>query len=495
MEMEQSKSASCGVCPISIILRRHHTVLYAFILVVIPLIIRIIMFPHTKPCIFPDSVEYIQLSESLNRFEFAPFYRRTPGYPLFLSVIFLFFGKQNFNAVVAVQMVLSSCVPLLIFLLFIRLARRQVYAFLASLAVAFDIFLAGNDTMILTESLAMFLLVLAVLLFITALRRQSIVPALGSSLLFVYLGLTRPLFSAFFLILGIITLIWLIYNRPQRIFSKDIRVLSVFLGVSFLITVSWCIRNAIAYRTFGISTSLGCSITNLTGDFLEEAQARIPDEFIVKGVYLEKREKDKTHIMTIWKILPELEMKYGLSEPQVSKIALRLSKRAILKRPAWYLINVTHSWCTFWAGRIVQYYSPEAMKAVLRVPCTKTLWYLYEHVIFGNRFIMKYLPVIFILSCVILIMVKRRNPEGLLIVLVVGATVFYTAILSSLLEMGENPRYRIPVEPYIIGLIVLAICEGAEAVILKISPPKDLQSPDMTGQELCDKSDDSLPGV
>jgi hypothetical protein len=425
--------------------------------------IRVGVFFHTQPVAFPDSIEYIKLSASLKSADLSPFYRRTPGYPFFLAVIFTIFQSNQFLAVIGVQMFLSIFVSVLTFFIVRRITGGTLTVpFIAALVVALDLYLVGYDTALLTESLSTTLLVIGTWLLFVALDKKSLKLSLAAGGVFAFLGLTRPIFALLFFVIAVVGVIWAYLNRkPLDVaFDRFQHCLTAFFLVSLIVISSWVIRNTIAYGSFGISTSLGCNLTNLTGNFIEVAPAESKEEKILKQTYLAKREQNKgNHVMVIWLILPELYEKHNLTEPQVAHLAKRLSIRAILRRPGQYLVNVTTSWCGFWAGRLFDYFSRQAVLYMYGQPLLGKVFVFYEQTLLGPRFVKKYLPVFFLASLLFLLCRLKGRGSPSLVVAVLGMTVLYTAVLSSFVEMGENPRYRTPVEPYILTIIVLAIAE------------------------------------
>ncbi len=451
-------------------LKEHRlAVRYGAVLIIVPLLIRSLVLPHAAPRMFPDTLEYVRLSEALQHFDLSPFYRRTPGYPLFLSVISFFLGKGNPKSVVAVQMLISVFVPLLIFLTFLHITPRKWSAFIAALLVSLDLFLVGNDTVILTESLATVQIALGTWLFIEGFRRRSVLYAVIASAVIVFLALTRPLFAALFIIFSIVGVGWVLLRKKDIRPAHVLRYCVVFFVIVFVFIIGWMLRNALAYNVFGISASMGCNITNLTGSFIDDVPTHTPEEAAVVDLYVEQRAKDGTHIMAIWKILPELEERYGLSEPEVAAITMRLSRRAIVKNPGAYFSNVLKSWGAFWGGRYTFYFSPGAMKYLYKHPVFGNILSLYERVFFGAPGLAIYLPALFILAGIALIIIRKGDPFAVLALAIIMLTVLYTAIVSSLVEMGENPRYRTPVEPFIIGIIALGIIETGHLIAIRIT--------------------------
>ncbi|MCX7765879.1 MAG: hypothetical protein N2246_04130 [Candidatus Sumerlaeia bacterium] len=439
--------------------------IYPALLFLSALVLRVIIYNHTAPALFPDSQEYIKLSEALRKFDFSPFYRRPPGYPLFLSIIFTASGEDNYRAVVTVQLLISTFVPLLLYFILSPLARLRILAFLCALFSAFNLSLLGYDTLILTESLSIFLVAVAIFLIIRGLLSNSITPIIFASVTLALLSLVRPLFSALFIIVASVTFIWRQATVKKNNTSQP-KLKSFLLHPSFIIFLlpllligGWAFRNKLSYGIWGVSSSMGLNLTNLTGSFIEIAPAKTAPEKLLQEIYLQRRERESNHFMLIWKLLPEIRERTGLSEPEISRHYFNLSLRAIVRRPAEYLTNVALGWCSFWAGRQPMYGSPQYLMYLAQHPLLKSIFFFYEISLLGSYFIHKYLTAIFITSLLILGYWHRNNAHALLVVFLITSVVFYTALLSSLIELGETPRYRAPVEPLILGTILLCILQ------------------------------------
>lgn len=439
--------------------------IFPALLLIAAFVLRLKIYPHVIPGLFPDSLEYIQLSRALRELDLSPFYRRPPGYPLFLSLLFILSGKESLPSLVALQMALSSIVPIFIYFIFLFISQKKILSFLSALFVVFDLYLLSYDSVVLTESLAIFLVAFALWLFTCGIKLKSNALVILAGLVIAWLAFVRPLFSALFVFIAFITLFWLFRQKKSADFKSWLCSLGYFFLIPFAIIFFWSFRNRLIYGMFGLSTSLGLNLTNLSGNFIEYAPAKTQEEEIIREIYLQQRETDGAHVMLIWKILPELEERLQLTEPQISKVVFKMSLAAIFRRPGEYLRNVALSWCSFWAVRWPLYASPEFMSYINQNPPLKAIFRFYEHSLFGSRFVRKYLPVIFIIALLTLGYRQCNNPFALLSLLLLFITVFYTALLSSLLELGENPRYRAPVEPLIIGAISLFILEVAYAAI------------------------------
>ena len=139
----------------------------------------------------PDSPIYIYLASRVAHAQFVN-QIRTPGYPLFIALVTSLAGASNMNAVSVAQGVLFVLASVGIYLLAVLLFDRAWVALLVTLPVAANVMLISYVKPIMTEALAIFLLVslaLALVWFVRDPRPRGIWLAMG--LLFA-LAMTRP---------------------------------------------------------------------------------------------------------------------------------------------------------------------------------------------------------------------------------------------------------------------------------------------------------------
>jgi len=123
----------------------------------------------------PDSTDYhvyaitMALGRGMCRLDnLKPVFWRTPGYPLYLSWFYDFFGIQNARfsdsqqaqtAALLVQILLCSFIPILIFFLALFLTKTASIAWLTAWISAIHLGFVLSDTYLLTESISMVFLI------------------------------------------------------------------------------------------------------------------------------------------------------------------------------------------------------------------------------------------------------------------------------------------------------------------------------------------------
>ncbi len=196
---------------------------------------------------FSLSIEHLEIPETI----------RTPGYPLFLGIIYKIFGK-SFKAVVLVQILLSILSIYFIYLIG-TLIHKETTGLIMALAFSFDPVTISMNYKILSETLFLFFLILFILFGILWLRSpmsQSI-PFI-SGVLLALVTLIRPItyFLSPFIMIGII--IW--YTKNNFSIRAWINQSILFMMPILIIVGGWQYRNFIYGNNSSISQIGGINI-------------------------------------------------------------------------------------------------------------------------------------------------------------------------------------------------------------------------------------------
>ncbi len=115
--------------------------------------------------VYPDSIDYIQLAGGIaNRFDLTNelFLVRTPGYPLFLAIVFWMFGASSPSAILVVQHAMAVGTAVLTAAIAWRLTSCRSTAALAGILCACSLQVLAYANLVLTETPYMLTLVAAV---------------------------------------------------------------------------------------------------------------------------------------------------------------------------------------------------------------------------------------------------------------------------------------------------------------------------------------------
>jgi len=146
--------------------------------------------PRPEP--LPDTWSYLYVVDRFQGHGQLVNFWRLPGYPLFIVLVYTLLGQGNLGAVSLVQAVLFVLATLEIYVLCILVLRRTWIAFLVGLLVGLNIPLLSYMKPIMSEPLALWLLVslaLACVFFLSTLQARRLWLVTACTLLLVF---TRP---------------------------------------------------------------------------------------------------------------------------------------------------------------------------------------------------------------------------------------------------------------------------------------------------------------
>jgi len=238
-----------------------------FIVILFALLLRIIFFIAAKPwddqvvqneIIFSDAAGYHRLA--LNILDTGSFSdlgdlgaNRTPGYPLFVSIIYFIFGVKPW--VVLFFQVLLNIVSLIMVYKLGKIMFSKKIAIIAAVLFAIDPHQILYTTTLLTETLFVTIFLVSIFFLIYGLNNKKILFLILSSLFLGFATLIRPI-SQFFP--AIVLLVILIY--PKIGWALRLRT-SIYYILIFLFTISpWLYRN---YSKFGYA-----SLSSIQGESL-----------------------------------------------------------------------------------------------------------------------------------------------------------------------------------------------------------------------------------
>lgn len=169
---------------------------------------------------------------------------RTPGYPVFMAVIYFFSGSSD-AAVVFVQLILATVNCVLVFFIAVRFASKGA-AVLAAVLLSVDIASIKSANEIMTETLFTFILLVFILLMMSFFEYESVRLSGAGGLVCAAGALIRPILLYFLILTPFILLIH---------FKKKIRPVALysiaFISAFALLVSPWIYRNArVGYKGF-----------------------------------------------------------------------------------------------------------------------------------------------------------------------------------------------------------------------------------------------------
>jgi 4-amino-4-deoxy-L-arabinose transferase-like glycosyltransferase len=192
-----------------------------------------------------------------------------PGYPIFLAVVFSFFGEAD-AAIQIVQLFADSVAAVLIFLIAVKLFPFGCAAIAGAMAAISPQF-SWNSALLLPDTLAVLPVLLAILLVVHASQPRAMLNMFAAGALIgvsCWLRANTLLFAPFLLLA-----IPLLFRKGLRISTG----LSLLAG-TFLVIAPLTIRNAIVFNHF-IPVSLGAGQTLIEGiaDYDEQKRFALPE--------------------------------------------------------------------------------------------------------------------------------------------------------------------------------------------------------------------------
>ncbi|MBF0319673.1 MAG: hypothetical protein HQL01_07720 [Nitrospirae bacterium] len=193
----------------------------------------------------PDTIGYLEIVEQIDKGMLPSLYRRTPGYPLFIKLIFLFSNKL-FSVVIAQGMLALISSLVFVWAIFKTYRNLTISASIALAAFISSSIYLELEVSILSESIFVSVLVLSFAFFILSLKLKKSVYFILFSTASAYAIYIRPA-GIFLIVIFALTLIYVITNRYAR---SNLAALALPF-TSLLLVLA--IYNLFTFHTFSLS--------------------------------------------------------------------------------------------------------------------------------------------------------------------------------------------------------------------------------------------------
>ena len=408
-----------------------------FLLLGICVILRFFVFTNYQPLLFNDSAGYKELAVQLKTLNFSSYLGiRTPAYPLLIMM-----GGINDYATWVIQSGLGITVSILMYLLAMRLTGNKVLSLVVGLSYPLSLQALFFETMILTETLTTFLLMLSLCLLVVAFDKKDIglyiLTGIGISLA----ALTRPLFLFLIPLVAFFLFFKLKINNGAT--SEISRVLSGLLIPAVILVGGWSMFNKYKVDYFGLTTLLGYHLTAHGGAFMEYAP---PEYATVRDIYLKYRDNSPQNVGVIYMAIPEMQHATGLTFSELSRTLTKMSLQMFMEHPGAYLKGVFKGWNDFWEP--VFWYADYGLIRSVFLRNTVTYLSIIEMSLFSH------LNSIFLLIAVWTIVKAILKPRILDFNLLFVLIVLMASILQALIEYGDGSRFAIPFLPLILFEVI-----------------------------------------
>lgn len=361
---------------------------------------------------------------------------RTPAYPLLIMM-----GGINDYVTQIIQSGLGITVSILLYLLAMRLTGNKALSFAVGLSYSLSLYVLFFETMILTETLATFLLMLSLWLLVVAFDKKNVGLYVLSGAGISLAALTRPLLLLLVPLIALFLFIKLKIGREKT--AAITRILGGLLVPVVILVGGWSLFNQVKLDYFGITTMLGYNLTNHSGAFMQYAP---PEYSVIRDIYLKYRDNTTTHTNLIWLAYPEMQQATGLSFSELSRVLTKMSLQMFMEHPGAYFKSVFKGWNDFW--KPVFWYADYSLIRSVFLREFVTYLSIIEMSLFSL------LNSIFLLVAAWTIVQALWKPRVfdfniLFILLVLGASIF-----QALVESGDGTRFAIPFLPLILFEVI-----------------------------------------
>lgn len=421
-------------------LKKYWLVLALF---VFSLIVNLVLFNWKyTPIFYPDSHGYISIAKEIANLHFPDLSIRTPIYPFYLSVFHLF---GNMNWAMYGQIFFAAFSIPLFYLIIRKVIKLDWLAAVITAIIALDYQIINFQSIILTESLSVFLLLLSLHLHIATfdkkLRAKNFLLLVLVDLLLLFL---RPSYIIFPAALYVLKIIFTYVLKRKRKYLRNLKYFYLGIGVNIVAVIAYCFLMSSFYGFFGMTK---VSDVNLTGKVMQYG-------------YLNPNLSPEDHPTIVQKAIESVK-KYG-TEGGPYKIVNDLEKENEKGMNNVKKVN------NYFIKRNFFNYVKESIKLIPKVFNWPRAFYTYTDITAGSRtfhltnlffnFLNNFKVFGFLASLIIgiYLIVKKRKKELIALVLVLSA-VFYTILISATFSPSEYIRLRIAAEPLLNFLVFFPI--------------------------------------
>ena len=271
------------------------------LIILLSLIIHLVLFFNLHPSneeffaqkvLISDGPGYQELALSiLGNKDFSGFSGfRTPGYPLFIALVYSIFGI-NLWPVIFFQILFNFGSLVLVYFLAKEFLESKKAAFLACFFMSVEMLLVCWSLTVMSETLFLFFLLLASLFLLRAFRCHDFNHYILAALFFGIATLIRPVLQYLVIIVFLFILIWLICEHLLKKKQKNIFKIAwgpvAFLAIFMLVLSPWQLRNFYEYNYYSLSSIAGYNLLTYNA-----ATAKAVKENIELGMARKRLEKN-----------------------------------------------------------------------------------------------------------------------------------------------------------------------------------------------------------
>lgn len=392
---------------------------------------------------------------------------RSPGYPLLIALaMFLARPPGFYRLIIDSQILISALMVFLTYALGVLFLPRW-YAIIAAIFVAFSPHLISLTSNILSETLFSFMLLLSILTFVMALKRNKAFLFISSGLFFGYAYLTNEtsLFIPFLFTIHV----FLSKSFRKKMMSNRISLkLILFIVIFALFPICWNVRNSV----------------NVPADAPRSSQRAF--QTISHGAYPGFIYQNREYLYYPYREDPK-QPEFGSSLESFLSIFWERFKKRPLRYMSWYLFEKPYYFWS-WDNLQSQWGGEKTVKVgdiyvyqgdIYALPVVTSLYHTALAADLTRK-IMKYLhPVILLiaLSGVLLFIIERpwRNSRNYIQdpLLYLFTIIFFFTLIYTL--FASWPRYSVPLRPELYLFAMWGIKTMADMLSRKKVPVRSIR--------------------
>jgi hypothetical protein len=404
-----------------------------------------ILWPRA-PVLDGDSPQYIEVAQDLADFRLDASHDRTVGYPLLLLLTESSHEPTRTLFFVSLLFHIASVWLLAVLLHSAGVNPRWLLVFCSVLFLPPYVEPAA---VVMTENLAQFTLVVGLACLALWLPRRRAWLLGLSGLAFGLGALTRPVNQLLPLTVSACVLIIAVFRKSALTCKHALMAGAILLAASLLVMGSIAYVNKIKFDYFGLTSSLGFHLSTKTMAFVE----RLPDEYSVvreilvqaRDAELVKRGGSHTGTQTIWRARQDLAAATGLTNTDLSRYLLQMNLSLIRRAPLEYLQEVARSAAVYWfppAGPLANLHSRilRILWTLVHLVVVSAFW--LQLVVFAGVTIFETTSELFARNARPKVFELRAILTQISPYFLAGSIVFYTMLLSCVLDIGEVRQRR-----------------------------------------------------
>jgi len=221
-----------------------------------------------------------------------------------------------------------------------------------------------------------------------------------------------------------------------------------------LIIGGWVGETYAAHRIWGLSTTSGYNLIEHTSYFFEY----VPDKYAaIRDTFIRYRDAKTARVgnpgNVIFEAIPEMMKVSGLTFYDLSILLEKISIDLIIHHPLLYTRTVLSGWWYFWRAPV--YWKPASFAWPGLVPALKGL-------IFTERLGLASSNMIFLVTTFLALCSKKLRQVWQLntFLLMLASAVWVTSILQTLPDHGDNPRFLIPTQTWVVLWVLWLIYQS-----------------------------------